>query len=193
MFHLILLLYVYIFLPLIIYSITQIIIYNKNISCINEYNIIVILFDVFIFSIFLIYNSYYLSIINFGNIYNLLNKLLLFWYVISLPIYVIFELSDNLIKICTIYYFITLFCKCNKIYLYCNTIKSIYCNTKIKQYNNIKLNNYNDEECCICLIEYKEEDKIRILQCEHYYHKKCIDIWLIKYKEQCPLCRDNIV
>ncbi|CAK72131.1 unnamed protein product (macronuclear) [Paramecium tetraurelia] len=46
-----------------------------------------------------------------------------------------------------------------------------------------------DLECIICL--QKITDKYVMLQCEHYYHKECIDHW-IKQKEICPLCRSSI-
>ena len=39
--------------------------------------------------------------------------------------------------------------------------------------------------------KFKIDDKISILSCEHFFHKKCLDQWLIK-KEECPLCREEI-
>ena len=33
-------------------------------------------------------------------------------------------------------------------------------------------------ECNICICEYREGDKLRILQCLHQFHAKCIDKWL---------------
>ena len=32
-------------------------------------------------------------------------------------------------------------------------------------------------------------DKLRILPCDHAYHMKCIDPWLLKNKRVCPQCR----
>ena len=46
-------------------------------------------------------------------------------------------------------------------------------------------------ECVICLENYKKEDKISILSCDHYYHTKCLNEWL-KKKQECPLCRIEI-
>ena len=45
------------------------------------------------------------------------------------------------------------------------------------------------ETCCICLDDYKVGDKLRILPCNHAYHVKCIDPWLLKNKRVCPQCR----
>jgi hypothetical protein len=48
------------------------------------------------------------------------------------------------------------------------------------------------DECSICLEKYSDNELIRILPCQHYYHKLCIDKWfisrilLIKY---CPFCK----
>jgi len=33
-------------------------------------------------------------------------------------------------------------------------------------------------ECNICICEYVEGDRLRILQCLHRFHTKCIDKWL---------------
>ena len=58
----------------------------------------------------------------------------------------------------------------------------------------IKYNNeiHNDRECTICLEEYEENNELYQLQCGHYYHKECIDDWLLKH-QTCPLCRLNLV
>jgi len=43
-------------------------------------------------------------------------------------------------------------------------------------------------ECAICISEFKDDEEIRILSCDHRFHKGCVDIWL-KNKAVCPLCR----
>jgi len=35
------------------------------------------------------------------------------------------------------------------------------------------------ESCPICLCEFEDGDLLRILYSKHYYHKLCIDQWLI--------------
>ncbi|KAJ9182750.1 hypothetical protein P3X46_006708 [Hevea brasiliensis] len=46
------------------------------------------------------------------------------------------------------------------------------------------------DECAICLEEFKEGEKCRMLvpSCVHIFHKDCIDTWLSE-DTRCPLCR----
>merc|ERR1719186_97150 len=48
------------------------------------------------------------------------------------------------------------------------------------------------EVCCICLDDYVLGEKLRILPCDHAYHVKCIDPWLLKNKRVCPQCRKKV-
>ncbi|XP_057863743.1 uncharacterized protein LOC131071801 [Cryptomeria japonica] len=47
-------------------------------------------------------------------------------------------------------------------------------------------------QCYICLAEYEEGDKIRVLPCHHEYHMTCVDKWLKEIHRVCPLCRGNV-
>jgi E3 ubiquitin-protein ligase RNF13 len=49
------------------------------------------------------------------------------------------------------------------------------------------------DTCPICLDEYEEGVKIRILPCEHVYHIKCIDEWLLKNNRFCPVCKRRVL
>jgi len=49
-----------------------------------------------------------------------------------------------------------------------------------------------DEDCCpICLVMFKEGDEVRLLPCEHDFHKSCIDAWLGN-NASCPACRYSL-
>lgn len=49
-------------------------------------------------------------------------------------------------------------------------------------------------DCAVCLCTMKEREEIRVLRCEHVFHKDCLDTW-IRYKYNnttCPLCRVSV-
>ncbi|KAH6828809.1 RING/U-box superfamily protein [Perilla frutescens var. hirtella] len=56
-----------------------------------------------------------------------------------------------------------------------------------------KLESADDvSQCYICLAEYEEGDKIRVLPCHHEYHMSCVDKWLKEIHGVCPLCRGDV-
>ena len=64
---------------------------------------------------------------------------------------------------------------------------------KIKKlsYKKVK-DKFCDLNCPICLDEFKKTEYYRILDCKHVFHKKCIDRWFKKDKNDCPMCRSKI-
>lgn len=54
--------------------------------------------------------------------------------------------------------------------------------------------NQNEEaaQCYICLVEYEDGDSMRILPCNHEFHRTCVDKWLKEIHRVCPLCRGDI-
>jgi len=50
----------------------------------------------------------------------------------------------------------------------------------------------DNQQCYICLAEYEEGDKIRVLPCHHEYHMSCVDKWLKEIHGVCPLCRGDV-
>ncbi|WCJ27020.1 RING/U-box superfamily protein [Euphorbia peplus] len=58
--------------------------------------------------------------------------------------------------------------------------------------NNIRV----DNECSICLDEFKNEDKCGVLiGCKHVHHKDCIQEWVNKcpgVEPSCPVCRTPV-
>ena len=59
---------------------------------------------------------------------------------------------------------------------------------KYKKIKDIETNHM----CSICLEYYKENMYKRMLPCNHEFHKKCIDKWFRKCKDDyihCPICR----
>jgi hypothetical protein len=67
---------------------------------------------------------------------------------------------------------------------------------KKKTIKHIKFNEtMNDLQCTICLEEFILKEKICILECNHIFHIKCINNWIItKYDNaKCPNCNSNII
>ena len=63
---------------------------------------------------------------------------------------------------------------------------------KIKKKRINFTNDLQDKECSICLEEFKENELLIKLECNHYFHEKCIHDWF-KSNMNCPLCRLNLV
>ena len=66
------------------------------------------------------------------------------------------------------------------------------------EFNNLEKINYNDNDnldknnCNICINVFDNNEKIIKLNCSHYYHIKCIETWLKKHSNKCPMCRIEV-
>ncbi len=62
--------------------------------------------------------------------------------------------------------------------------------TSTMEYNQIQPT-YQQPSCSICKENFDIHDTIRLLSCQHIYHKNCVDDWL-KQHPRCPTCNKNI-
>lgn len=46
-------------------------------------------------------------------------------------------------------------------------------------------------ECPICIEKFNDIDKVMILKCKHYFHKRCIEQWFNEH-DTCPVCREHV-
>ncbi|XP_028022769.2 E3 ubiquitin-protein ligase RLIM-like [Balaenoptera acutorostrata] len=64
------------------------------------------------------------------------------------------------------------------------------------QIDNLAVRSFDENDalkaCSICMTEYNENSKLRILPCSHEYHIYCIDRWLSE-NSTCPICRGQVV
>ena len=56
------------------------------------------------------------------------------------------------------------------------------------KFKNVKT---KDNTCTICCTEFENDDSVILLNCNHIFHKECINEW-IHYKAECPLCKTSV-
>jgi len=65
----------------------------------------------------------------------------------------------------------------------------IFSSGKLKA-KGIKLTN----DCCpICLADFKEKTRIKVLPCDHGFHPECIEPWIRQHNDSCPMCRETVI
>jgi hypothetical protein len=63
-----------------------------------------------------------------------------------------------------------------------------------KQYYKTKIlkSKTHKKYCIICLENYKFQDKIAFMECNHKYHYFCLKKWL-NVNPSCPICRKDVI
>jgi len=59
----------------------------------------------------------------------------------------------------------------------------------IKVFSMEKKKENDPETCAVCIDDFVDGDKLRVLPCHHEYHVECIDLWLTTRKSFCPICK----
>ena len=95
------------------------------------------------------------------------------------------------LSMCTIY---GLCYVVNKIKTISDNADSIRENINIDSLNTLIIcDELPENNCSICLEEYKNEDVLKKLDCNHIFHKDCLGSWINnntnKNNKTCPLCR----
>lgn len=51
---------------------------------------------------------------------------------------------------------------------------------------------YKNDKCIICQFEFKENEQVKVLSCDHCFHNDCLDEWL-KNEKKCPVCKKEVI
>lgn len=51
---------------------------------------------------------------------------------------------------------------------------------------------YRNDKCIICQFEFKESEQVKVLLCDHCFHKECLDEWL-QNEKKCPVCKKEVI
>ncbi|XP_057443580.1 putative RING-H2 finger protein ATL50 [Lotus japonicus] len=47
-------------------------------------------------------------------------------------------------------------------------------------------------DCAVCLSKIEGGEEIRVLRCDHFFHRDCLDTWFGFKNPTCPLCRGSM-
>ena len=77
-------------------------------------------------------------------------------------------------------------------YVSCFNAVTVTDNVPINPINNLQTliitNNMPEDICSICLEEFKYDEELKKLKCDHIFHKDCLEPWL-NNNNKCPICR----
>ena len=71
------------------------------------------------------------------------------------------------------------------------TANDTVCNGNIAGDNILRLSS-EESTCVVCLGDYEDGELLKVLPCQHHFHKSCIDEWLFRQKT-CPLCIQEVI
>lgn len=52
---------------------------------------------------------------------------------------------------------------------------------------------YSVDLCGVCLVDFDNGDELRVLPCGHFFHRECIDHWLLNSSTVCPVDKRDML
>ncbi|KIX08337.1 uncharacterized protein Z518_02993 [Rhinocladiella mackenziei CBS 650.93] len=50
----------------------------------------------------------------------------------------------------------------------------------------------DEDQCVICTDSFHPKNQVRVLQCGHLFHAKCVEKWLTSVRANCPVCKSEV-
>jgi hypothetical protein len=47
-------------------------------------------------------------------------------------------------------------------------------------------------DCIFCDEKIQDDQRVKMMPCHHQFHSECLDQWLIRYNQFCPVCRAEV-
>ena len=61
--------------------------------------------------------------------------------------------------------------------------------SSINELKTLKLDKDSEDSCCICLNNFKKDEELINLPCNHIYHSFCIKKWFADSSNKCCICK----
>ena len=77
-------------------------------------------------------------------------------------------------------------------------VKMVLTESEISNLKKMKLkdisgiNHESEHKCTVCLENMNEEDEVILLDCKHFFHRKCIETWFKECSNKCPICMATV-
>jgi len=73
----------------------------------------------------------------------------------------------------------------------CCANDEVLSNLALQKFGGPNDNDGDDGTCHICLDDFELGDDLRTLPCGHFFHMRCVDVWLMEKSSCCPVCRSD--
>jgi len=72
-------------------------------------------------------------------------------------------------------------------------IPEIIFSSDMLEAESLKKKHIMNSSCPICLVDFEEQTRIKLLPCDHGFHPECIEPWIGERSDSCPICRQSVM